>query len=120
MSFHVPNLCRIRTGQLASSDSEGNNGAFMVKCCWGNVFCVASDGALEDSGAWEHVSVSVYQKKKPPTWECMCFIKKLFWDEDDCVIQYHPPKRVYVNCHPGCLHLWRPVGVELPMPPPSW
>ena len=37
--------------------------------------------------------------------------KALFWDEDDCVIQYHPPRSEYVNNHQNCLHLWRPIGV---------
>ena len=47
----------------------------------------------------------------------MCQIKALFWDEDDCVIQYHPQSSEHVNNHPNCLHLWRPIGVSLPMPP---
>ena len=46
----------------------------------------------------------------------MCFIKGLFWDEEDVVIQYHPAKSEYVNRHEKCLHLWRPVGVEMPTP----
>jgi len=41
----------------------------------------------------------------------------LFWDAEDVVIQYHPAKSEYVNVHDNCLHLWRPVGVELPTPP---
>jgi hypothetical protein len=47
----------------------------------------------------------------------MCFVKDLFWREDECVIQYHPPKSEYVNLHPYTLHLWRPVNIELPLPP---
>jgi hypothetical protein len=47
----------------------------------------------------------------------MCQVKAMFWDEDDCVIQYHPPRSEYVNNHQNCLHLWRPIGVSLPMPP---
>lgn len=47
----------------------------------------------------------------------MCFIKDLFWDEDDTVIQFHPPRSEYVNCHPHCLHLWRPIGIEIATPP---
>lgn len=31
--------------------------------------------------------------------------------------QYHPPKSAYVNNHPNCLHLWRPIGIEMPRPP---
>lgn len=42
----------------------------------------------------------------------------MFWDEDDCVVQFHPPRREYVNNHPNCLHLWRPVdgNMQIPMP----
>ena len=64
---------------------------------------------------WEHVSVS--RRDRCPTWDEMCLVKALFWDEEDCVIQYHPPRSEYVNNHPNCLHLWRPIGVSLPMPP---
>jgi len=37
----------------------------------------------------------------------------------DCVVQYHPPRSEYVNNHPFCLHLWRPAGLDLPLPP-AW
>lgn len=72
--------------------------------------CIASNGM-----GWEHVSVSMDHRK--PTWQEMCCIKELFWDADDCVIQYHPPESNYVNIHPNCLHLWRPVDQEIIMPP---
>jgi len=51
-----------------------------------------------------------------PNWREMCFIKDLFWDEEDVVIQYHPKKSEYVNLHNNYLHLWRPIGVEIPTP----
>jgi hypothetical protein len=38
----------------------------------------------------------------------MCHVKELFFDADECVMQLHPPKSEYVNCHQYCLHLWRP------------
>lgn len=64
---------------------------------------------------WEHVSVSTL--RRPPTWAEMCRVKELFWSDDACVIQYHPPKANYVNHHPHCLHLWRPIELVIPMPP---
>lgn len=64
---------------------------------------------------WEHVSVS--RKSKVPSWEDMQRIKDLFWDEEDCVMQLHPPKSEYVNCHPNVLHLWRPLTARIPQPP---
>ena len=116
--FHVPEKYRVRHNkEIGTTQADGNNGYFVVP----NPDCpnkrkltlivVASDGL-----GWEHVSVSFHDKKKTPTWRIMCYIKDLFWDEDDVVIQYHPAKDQYVNMHPHCLHLWRPVGVEFPIP----
>ena len=113
MSFHVPNEYRlIDAGPLKSDGTFGNNGVFIVPYNNGqfSLYCVASD----DMG-WEHVSVSL--KRRCPRWEEMCYIKKLFWDDEDTVIQFHPPESEYVNCHPHCLHLWRPIGIEVPRPP---
>lgn len=64
--------------------------------------------------AWEHVSVSA---STVPTWGEMCWVKSLFWEPEEVVIQYHPPESQYVNVHGRVLHLWKPVGVVLPMPP---
>lgn len=67
---------------------------------------------------WEHVSVSIAkQPEKTPTWIEMNFVKDLFWDEEDAVMQLHPPKSTWVNNYPGCLHLWRPIGQTIPLPP---
>jgi len=111
MAFKVPNKFRIRDGRSGSSDDIGNAGAFAIKLKHGQqVFAIASDGL-----GWEHVSVS--RRDRCPTWDEMCQVKGLFWDDDDCVVQYHPPKSQYVNNHPYCLHLWRQVGSEFPSPP---
>lgn len=68
---------------------------------------------------WEHVSVSIggRQATRCPTWEEMCIIKKWFWDEEDCVVQFHPPASEYVNNHPYVLHLWRPTDTNIATPP---
>jgi hypothetical protein len=109
--FNVPNDQRVREGFLGSNDSIGNNGAFIFNLGVSKLFrVVASDGE-----GWEHVSVSY--PNRCPTWNEMCMIKDIFWDEDDCVIQYHPPKEDYIDNHKFCLHLWRPIGVEIPRPP---
>lgn len=64
---------------------------------------------------WEHVSVSY--KDRTPTWDEMCIVKDIFWNEDETVIQIHPPKKEYVNLHPHCLHLWRKKDSEPVLPP---
>lgn len=104
--FHVPEKKRIMEGNLGSNKSDGNNGFFKM----GPFVMIASDGM-----GWEHVSVSLPHRTL--TWEEMCMIKDMFWDEEDCVVQYHPPKSDYINNHPYVLHLWRPINQEIPRPP---
>ncbi len=120
MSFHVPNKHRLhitRNPVLGSTDEAGNNGFFVIPHPRISGYVVnvqASDGL-----GWEHCSVSILgegKAKRCPTWEEMCFVKDLFWDDTDCVIQFHPTKAEYVNCHPFVLHLWRPTDQEIPTP----
>lgn len=80
---------------------------------------IATDGRLdgdEDTG-WEHVSVSLDCETNIPTWEEMCFVKALFWDASECVVQFHPPESDYINYRNNCLHLWRARNQPFPMPP---
>lgn len=52
---------------------------------------------------WEHLSVST--PSKCPTWEQMCMMKDIFWNKDECCVEYHPKEEDYVNNHPYCLHI---------------
>lgn len=69
-------------------------------------------------GGWEHVSMD--GKNRMPTWEEMPQLKDMFFTEEECCVQYHPPKSEYVNNIPYCLHIWKPIekysGI-LPIPP---
>ena len=67
------------------------------------------------AGGWEHVSASL--RNRCPTWDEMCLVKDIFWRDDECVVQFHPPKNEYINVHPYCLHLWRKIGEETYLPP---
>jgi len=69
-------------------------------------------------GRWDHVSMSL--EDRCPTWEEMCWVKDLFWNAKETVIQYHPSKNRYVNNHPYCLHLWKPQRHTIPLPPVSF
>lgn len=114
--FHVPERYRMSKGPYGSDSYAGNWGMFKIQRTIRTVlYAMASDGL-----GWEHVSVHCVSegKERCPTWAEMCFIKDLFWDGDDVAIQYHPRKSEYVNMHPFTLHLWRPVGAELPTPDP--
>jgi hypothetical protein len=119
--FLNENRCRIETPtvppEYTSDDSFGFSGMFRFAIDGKNIRCVASDGM-----GWKHVSVSIEYDRRCPSWEIMCKVKDLFWDDNDVVIQYHPRKQDYVNFHHGCLHLWQPFDGKnsLPFPtPPS-
>jgi hypothetical protein len=104
--------------QYVSDDSYGFNGLFRLPKDGEIVRCIASDGTdCEDERfKWQHVSVSVEMDKRPPRWGLMCWVKDLFWEPEDWVCQFHPAKSEYVNYHPACLHLWRPLKEKLPTP----
>lgn len=112
MAFHVPNQYRFRnkSDPYGSDDSIGNYGAFFIPFDSYTLTVLASEGL-----DWEHVSVSL--ANRTPNWREMCFIKDLFWDDNDLVIQYHPPKTEYVNNNPYALHMWRPIKLKIPLPP---
>jgi hypothetical protein len=62
---------------------------------------------FEETKGWQHVSVSLVQLPDvTPRWDTMCFVKDLFWEPEQVVVQFHPPKSEHVNTHNGCLHLW--------------
>lgn len=93
---------------------DSGNGVFKVYVFGRSFFAIASNG-----GGWEHVSVSPVNKKrnKCPSWEEMCRIKDMFFEPEERVVQFHPPKSEYVNNHPYCLHLWRYTAGDFPSPP---
>lgn len=106
--------CRVTTGRLRSTARYGNNGAFIIPGPErAKLLVIASDEL-----GWQHVSVSVLKKPhRCPTWAEMSFVKELFWRDEEAVVQYHPPKAHHVSFHDWTLHLWRPDGLELPLPP---
>lgn len=64
---------------------------------------------------WEHVSMSL--EDRCPTWDEMCWLKDIFWNSEETVMQLHPPESRYVNNHEFCLHLWKPQHHIIPLPP---
>ncbi len=57
---------------------------------------------------WEHVSVCPFDPDVTPSWQDMCRLKDIFFEDEDFVLQMHPPKSQYVNIMNNCLHLWKP------------
>lgn len=103
-------------GPMASSEGD-DFGAFYIPHGKAQLIIIASSGSEEIP--WEHVSLRArdYKGERCPTWDEMCFAKELFWDAEECVVQFHPPKSEYVNMHPFVLHLWRPTNAEIITPP---
>jgi hypothetical protein len=117
----APEQFRLKKHALLGSDaSYGNNGFFIIP--HHRILNYSYNCKISDGSGWEHVSVtldsSIRKVERCPTWEEMCYIKSIFWSDDECVIQYHPPKDDYVSMHPYCLHLWRPTEAIMPMPDP--
>lgn len=64
---------------------------------------------------WDHVSVS--RRNRCPNWPEMAHIKKMFFRDDETVMELHVPAADHISDHDNCLHLWRPQVVEIPRPP---
>lgn len=105
---------RITIPGLYSDKALGFNGVFELIDGKGTLFrVIASDQEL-----WEHVSVTVRSgPKRTPTWAEMDWIKGLFWKDTEAVMQLHVPREQWVNNSEFCLHMWRPIGIEIPLPP---
>lgn len=43
--------------------------------------------------------------------------KEMFWSDDEDAFQYHPKKDDYINNNEYTLHVWRPLGCQIPVPP---
>jgi hypothetical protein len=76
----------------------------------GTLRCIASSG-----NGWDHVSVSLHNRL--PKYREMCKVKAFFFEDDEVAVEYHVPVKDHVNVHPHTLHLWRPLNVEMPVPP---
>jgi hypothetical protein len=109
------------SGPLASDPGAGNFGAFIIvspEPGW-QLVLICDDGTLVESGGWEHVSVRAIRvrQSRTPTWREMAAVKDRLWDAEDVVVQFHPRRSAYVNCHPHVLHLWRHRTADFPTPP---
>lgn len=109
---------RVRDGSWGSGQSDGLNGMFLLvgPTCT-ELGIIASDGRGPEAQGWEHVSVSCPGRSRMPNWVEMCFVKDLFWEPEETVVQFHPAKSEYVNYHPGTLHMWRNIVSPISTPP---
>lgn len=106
--------------QFATERSSGMNGAFFIPLDGAILNVIASDGSDWNElglpgNPWEHVSVSL--RVRTPTWAEMDYVKRLFWETHETVIQFHVPRLHHKNTNEFTLHMWRQIGVEVPLPP---
>lgn len=116
MREHLPE--KLEQGRVVNyfGPDTGRNGRFRLQGpCGCELHVISSDGAQT---GWEHVSISTH-RRRTPNWEEMCFIKDLFWHEEECVVQFHPPHSQYVKNNRYCLHLFKPKHAVMPAPPAS-
>ena len=118
---HLMEASRQLHGRMGTPRDNGPQGAFIytVEITGGKCIIIADDGRdWVETGlplpVWEHVSVSM--KHRCPKWTELEEIKREFWD-DQTVMQLHVPSVEHVNNAETCLHLWRPIGIEIPRPP---
>lgn len=109
-----PEKYRIHPPGLYSQVDD--NGVFHIKTVDTHFKKVILQAVASNGEGWDHVSVTVHGLNRCPSWEEMSYVKGLFWSDDECVVQYHPPQALYVNQHKYCLHLWRKQGYEFPLP----
>ena len=106
---------RLRTRQVEvmyGGFGDGKAGAFVLRSPidQADLFIIASCG-----DGWEHVSVS--RSNRCPNWIEMEFVKRTFFEPEEVAVEFHVPESKHINAHPHCLHLWRLIGAEFPMPP---
>jgi hypothetical protein len=92
--------------RMYGSTGDGTAGVFRMK----HLAIIASNGE-----GWDHVSVSL--PDRTPTWAEMEAVKRAFFEDHEVAMQLHVPPKDHISVHPHCLHLWRPHGVEIPLPP---
>ena len=105
---------RIRSALIDNEGLDERCNGFFIMRINGTYTKILATTEVHEDGIWEHVSVS--HLNKTPSWDIMCKVKDMFFEDEEVVIQYHPKKSEYVNLHKHCLHMWRPVDREITVP----
>ena len=112
----------VEKGRIGGPPNGGPIGAFRLRHpeTQRSLQVIAGDGLdWESQGlslpAWEHVSVK--PEYGVPLYAEMKWIKEQFWEPTELVLEFHVPASDHINRHPQVLHLWRPIGVDIPLPP---
>jgi len=67
----------------------------------------------DDGKKWLHISVS--HRRRMPSYEEMCYVKKHWIGDEHKAIEVHAPVEEHFNFHEHCRHLWCCLG-EDPLP----
>jgi hypothetical protein len=103
-------ICLLPQIQVRAVDEDG--GAFALRSPVDRrVLTVVASNGLD----WDHVSVS--RADRVPTWFEMEYVKRLFFTDDEVVMQLHVAVAQHIDIHPNCLHLWKPQATTIPLPP---
>jgi hypothetical protein len=114
--LHVLNQYRDRqiAQRIYGWSGDGTCGAFRVPSpIDGQTLVIVASS--EDG--WDHVSVS--RANRCPNWPEMAHVRRLFFRDEETVMQLHVPIKDHIDLHPHCLHLWRPQNTAIPLPPTS-
>jgi hypothetical protein len=49
----------------------------------------------------------------------MDYIKRLFFHPEEVCFQLHVSSAEHISNHDYCLHIWRPLEQQIPLPPPE-
>jgi hypothetical protein len=110
--LHLLDRHRLDSTKTYGWSGDGTCGAFKFPSPIDGQSMVVIASSTDD---WDHVSVT--RSSRVPNWVEMEFIRRKFFKDDECVMQLHVPPAEHINCHPNCLHLWRPQLVPIPRPP---
>ena len=107
------NMFRDHKAELRIYGCNGDlcNGVFRIPRSGYELLVIASNG-----DGWDHVSVSRSDAANP-SWDDMCEAKKLFFDDSETVVQFYMVVAKHINVPLPVLHLWKPQGEEIKLPP---
>jgi hypothetical protein len=100
---------RIKTGKLASSETDGFNGNFLVPLD-GELWHII----LSDIKGWRMLSVTNAQNKRFPEWITLCHLKDAFFADSDYAIVFVGP----ATKRQQRIELWQPLDEALILPLP--
>lgn len=123
MKFDKAEASRLLKGEFGTSPGDPCGVFVVLGPCGRALTVIADDGSRAahrlrnpDVHGWEHASVSFEGGESLPNWTEMDFVKRLFWDDEEAVMQLHPPRSQWVS-NAEVLHLWRPIDADIPLPP---